>query len=58
MAKAFGEVFSMIGKDPTLDRHIREVGKKELADPDFTIERSAKVSKAVVSLHLWLKGIV
>ena len=48
----------MIGKDPALDRHIRDVGKKELADPDFTIERSGKVSKAVVSLHWWLKDIV
>ena len=48
----------MIGKDPALDRHIREVGKKELADPDFTMDKLKKVSKAVVSLHWWLKDIV
>ena len=48
----------MIGKDPVLDRHIREVSQKTLSNPEFTMEKSKNTSHALGSFHAWLKDVV
>ena len=57
LVKVCADTFDYVGKDPALDRHIREVGKK-MVESGLNIDKVKQASQACASLAAWLLEII